>query len=259
MQASIIKKDLKNITSNKNIMLTLFILPLVLTIFLPGIFVIGIHLAPTDTNDFQEILNLLPSSQQYDNLTLTMTDIVLNNIMPIFFIIIPIMVSSVMAASSFVGEKEKRTLETLLYGPLSLKELFTAKVFASFILSMSISLIAFFAMVTVIEAETILLLNTILMPSLNWLVIIILVSPAVSMLAITLIVSGSAKAQTMEESQQRAVFLILPLILLVLGQFMGVILVNVWLLLVLGLFFAALAYFFMKMTMRKFTYDILLK
>lgn len=39
-------------------------------------------------------------------------------------LMIPVMASSVMAASSFVGEKEKHTLETLLYSPLSLKQLF---------------------------------------------------------------------------------------------------------------------------------------
>ena len=37
------------------------------------------------------------------------------------------MTASIMAASSFVGEKEKRTLETLLYSPLTVGQIFRAR------------------------------------------------------------------------------------------------------------------------------------
>ena len=66
-----------------------------------------------------------------------------------------------------------------------------------------------------------------LVPSVSWLVVMLLLSPAISLIAVTLIVRGSAKAQSVEESQQAAVFLIIPLILLIAGQFTGVLLMNV--------------------------------
>ena len=69
--------------------------------------------------------------------------------MPLYFLIIPIMAATVMSATSFVGEKEKQTLETLLYCPLSLKQIFRAKVLASFLLSMLVSGISFVAMVEI--------------------------------------------------------------------------------------------------------------
>ena len=50
-------------------------------------------------------------------------------------------------------EKEKRTLETLLYCPLSLRKIFQAKVLASFLLSMTVSLFSFAAMLLVMETE----------------------------------------------------------------------------------------------------------
>lgn len=65
--------------------------------------------------------------------------------------IIPIMASSVMAASSFVGEKEKHTLETLLYSPLSLGRLFQSKILAGFSVGMMISYSSFAAMLLVME------------------------------------------------------------------------------------------------------------
>ena len=104
-----------------------------------------------------------------------------------------------------------------------------------------------------------LLLGTLLVPGVNWLVILILVSPAISLIAVTLIVRGSAKARTVEESQQSAVFLILPIILLVVGQTTGLMLVTGWILLGLGVICALIAALMLKMCMGRFTYEMLLK
>jgi len=259
MQIAIIKRDLGSIVSNKRFFPVLLIVPLVLTVILPSIFILLIHFFPEGMDDFKNLLDMLPLSGQSDTISRTLIGLIINNIMPVFFMFVPIMAASVMAASSFVGEKEKRTLETLLYCPLSLKQIFQSKVWASFILSMLVSFASFLAMLVVVEIEILLTTGSMLLPDISWLVIMLVVSPAVSLLAITLIVSGSAKAQTMEESQQRAVFLILPLLLLIVGQFTGVILINAWILLGVGAVFAALAVILMKSSMRKFTYEILLR
>ena len=91
------------------------------------------------------------------------------------------------------------------------------------------------------------------------LVVLLLVSPAISLIAVTLIVRGSAKAQSVEESQQVAVFLLLPLLLLIVGQFTGVLLMNVWILLGLGVVCAVLAWILLQKSMGRFTYEKLLQ
>ena len=88
------KKDMRSVTSNKQVFVVLLIVPIVLTVALPSIFVFVISFAPDAASDFQKLLDMLPAPNGE--------------------------ASSVMAASSFVGEKEKHTLETLLYSPLSL-------------------------------------------------------------------------------------------------------------------------------------------
>lgn len=89
--------------------------------------------------------------------------------------------------------------------------------------------------------------------------ILLLVAPAVSLIAVTLIVRGSARAQSVEESQQGAVFLILPLVLLVAGQFTGLLLISAWLLLGLGLVCALVAWLLLKRALGRFRYEALLK
>ena len=254
---AIIKKDFRSVTANRRLFASLLIVPLVLTIVLPSVFVFLIHMTPDDP-DIQSLLNLLPQASRSSSLELTVTGLIINQILPVFFLIIPIMTASIMAASAFVGEKEKHTLETLLYCPLSVKQIFRAKVMASFLLSMMVSLISFCAMVLVLELETFLLMGRLLRPDVNWLVILLLVSPAISLIAVTLIVRGSAKAQSVEESQQSAVFLIIPVVLLMAGQFTGAMLLNAWILLGLGALCALLAWILLKKSMTRFTYEMLL-
>lgn len=259
MQTAIMKKDLRGLVFNKRLFPVLMIVPLVLIVVIPTIFILSTHFVPDDMSDFEQILKLLPVEKQFDDMQRVIMGLMLNYIMPLFFMIIPVMAATVMATSSFVGEKEKRTLETLLYCPLSLKEIFKTKIFSSFILSMFVSVSSFLVMIIVVEIEILVITGSLLLPSINWLITMLLVSPAISLVAITLIVNGSAKSQSMEEAQQKSTFLIIPVILLVVGQFSGVILINGWLLLGLGVIFAIVAIFLMKGCMRKFNYEMLLK
>lgn len=158
-----------------------------------------------------------------------------------------------------MGEKEKNTLETLLYSPLSLKQLFQSKILAGFSVGMMVSFLSFAAMMLVLETEMFFLTGTVIMPDFVWLIVMLLIAPAISLVAIGITVRGSAKAQTMEEAQQSAVFLVFPMLSLIIGQFAGVIMVNEVLLLVAGVVLALLAAFVMKSAEGKFTYEKLLK
>jgi ABC-type Na+ efflux pump permease subunit len=255
---SLIRKDIRGITANKQLLIGMISVPIALTVVMPSIFIILLHFAP-DFSDFDAMIRLLPVDVQPDNMKGTVISLLINNIMPVFFIIIPIMASSIMAASSFVGEKEKRTLETLLYCPLSLKQIFKAKILSSFIMSELVSFMSFIIMTLVTQIEIFLTTGSLMLPNISWLVVLLLVSPAVSLISITLIVRGSAKAQTMEESQQRSALLVLPVIFLVAGQFVGIILINIWILLGLGAFLAAIAWILINGSFKKINYESMLR
>lgn len=239
--------------------MVMLMVPLALAIVLPSIMVFVTVLVPESASDFQKLLNLLPASAVEHDQKQMILRLMLNKIMPAFFLMIPIMASSVMAASSFVGEKEKHTLETLLYSPLSLKQLFQSKILAGFSVGMMVSYISFAAMMLVLETEMLFLTGNVMIPDISWLIIMLFIAPAISLVAIAVTVRGSAKAQTIEEAQQRAVFLIFPILALVIGQFTGVILVNSGLLLGLGIVLAVLDVLLMRGAAGKFTYERLLK
>ena len=259
MQLALMKKDIRGVTSNKQVFSVMLIVPLALTIVLPSIFVFVLTLVPDAASDLEKLLDMLPLQQSSGSVEQSILWLLLNKIMPVFFLMIPVMSSSVMAASSFVGEKEKRTLETLLYSPLTLKQIFQSKILAGFSISMIASFISFAAMVVVMEAEALLLTGSAIPPDPSWLIVMLLIGPAISLVAISITVRGSAKAQTIEEAQQRAVFLVFSIIALIIGQFTGVIMVSACILLALSLVLALLAAILMKGSVRKFTYHSLFK
>lgn len=149
---AIIKKDFRGVANNRRLFSALLIVPLVLTVIFPSIFVITIYFVPDDPA-VTKLMSLLPEAVQMESMELTLSSMILNYILPVFFLMIPITTASIMAASAFVGEKERHTLETLLYCPLTLKQIFQAKVWASFLLSMLVSVISFVAMFLVIETQ----------------------------------------------------------------------------------------------------------
>ncbi len=72
-------------------------------------------------------------------------------------------------------------------------------------------------------------------------------------------VRSSAKAQTIEEAQQRAVFLVFPILALLIGQFTGILLISAGLLWGVGAVLAALDVLLMRGAAGSFTYEKLLR
>ncbi|OCN05383.1 ABC transporter permease [Erysipelotrichaceae bacterium MTC7] len=256
---AIIAKDIRSIVGEKRYFTMLLFLPFFLGILFPSIFVLLIKVAPTDMHDLDGLMQLLPKDLAGDSVLDALLSLILNQTIPIFFMLIPIMCASVMAASSFVGEKEKRTLETLLYSPLSLRDIFKAKVLASTIISLLITYATFILMVLILNVEFQLLDGTFFIPGLSWLWVMVLLVPACTLLAITFIVKGSAKSKSMEEAQQKAAFLVMPILLAFISQFMGFVIISPFMILIAGVILFIIGYLMLQKTTNAFTYETLIK
>ena len=131
---AIVYKDLKVALQNKGVVLPIIILPLILFVIIPWVMVYASSIADvtgSSASNMDEILVRMPagllselSSYTQDQKLIVFT---LVYMLAPMFLIMPFMVSSVLAADSFAGEKERKTLEALLYTPTTDRELFTAK------------------------------------------------------------------------------------------------------------------------------------
>ena len=135
------------------------------------------------------------------------------------------MVSAVLAADAFAGEKERKTLETLLHLPLAERDLFIAKLLTAFIPAVLISWIGFVCFAIVSNAVAWPVMHRVFVPTRLWVVMILWVAPAVAALGLGIMVRVSVRARTSQEANQLGGAVILPLIFLVVGQATGLLLV----------------------------------
>jgi ABC-type Na+ efflux pump permease subunit len=138
------------------------------------------------------------------------------------FLIIPIMVSSIIASDSFAGEKERKTIEALLATSLSDGEMLLGKILVSFAPAVLVTTVAFIIYSAVVDYMTFGLFGgRLLLPNMIWLSLIFGLAPAVAFADIGLTVVISARVKGVREAQQISALLLVPLFAAVLGQASG--------------------------------------
>jgi ABC-type Na+ efflux pump permease subunit len=228
-EKTLIIKDIKETTSSKQIVLPMVIVPLMMSVLLPTIMIIVSYFAAGSEDvlkDMEPLLKNLPIDyKQYTSGQLVIYTAV-NYMFPSFFLIIPIMASGILGASSFVGEKEHKTMETLLYTPISMEQLLRAKIVGVFIPAYIVTLLSFVAFGIVINVGGIIHFAQLIFPNLKWLIIILWLAPSVTLFSLTFTVLVSAKSSTFQDAQQVSGLLVIPVVLLLVGQMTGLFLLN---------------------------------
>ena len=225
---AVIRKDLTAIRRSKAVVIPMLVVPLLLLVVLP--LAIGLAARSQDNPDVSFYLSRLPERVVSPILSLPADEqlvvLVSGYLLAPLFLIVPLMVAAVLAADAFAGEKERRTLETLLHLPIPDRQLFYAKVLGAFVPAVAVSWVGFvlFALVTNTVAWPV--THRIFVPTKLWAVVIFWVGPAVAALGMGVMVRVSARARTAQEANQLGGAVILPLIFLAVGQSTGLLLVT---------------------------------
>ncbi len=233
---AIARKDMKAITSNTQVWLPMLIVPLLLGLIIPtGLVLMLAHFgldATGDAADFLKLLERMPAGTILDTINALPTInhrvayLLTNFMMAPFFLMIPLMAASSVAADSFAGEKERGTLESLLFAPIDMTSFFTGKVMAAFLPAVGLSLGTFLVATVTINLAGWKLFGEIFFPSLNWAPLILLVVPAVSLAAVFINVFISARAATFQAAYQTGSMMVLPALLLLVGQASGMLMLS---------------------------------
>jgi ABC-type Na+ efflux pump permease subunit len=151
------------------------------------------------------------------------------------FLILPVMVSSVLAADSFAGEKERKTIEALLYTPLTDRDLFTAKLLGPWLAAVLMGLFSFVLYAVMVDLSGWVAMKEILLPNWMWVLLAVWVSPAVAGLGLVTMVFVSARAQGFQDAYQTGGLVVLPILVLLAAQMTGVMYFTVGVVFLLGL------------------------
>jgi len=152
------------------------------------------------------------------------------------FMFIPIILPSTIVPYAIVGEKTQRSLEPLLATPVSTLDLLLAKALSAIIPAMLATWLSFF--IYMIATWALLSNRAVLAMIFHplWLFAIFVVGPLLALLTADIALMVSSRSTEPRAAQQVAGLVVLPLVLLLLGQMSGMLLVTPVLVFLFGLF-----------------------
>lgn len=227
----VFRKDWREIRRNWQILLPIVAVPILISVVLPTIIIVTPSLSSISgppLEDSTSMMRNLPSQVREElvgmNAWQALVYVMSLYFFAPFFLIIPLMASSVIASDSFAGEKERKTIEALLATPLSDSELLLGKMLVSFVLSMIVTWVSFTVYSIIIDLfSSPLFGGRLLLPNLVWTLLIFGVAPTIALAGIGLTVMISARVKGFREAQQISAILLIPILMLVLGQVSGAI------------------------------------
>lgn len=239
-------KDLKEVMQNRGAWVPGVLVPVLFLVMLP----LGIILIPTRISGFNQ---WLASPQGFDQIQQhfapflgsvieglnphqALIVIITGYMLAPFLLIMPLMLSTIIGAESFVGEKERKTLEALIYTPASDTELFMGKVMACVVPAVLLTWFSFIVYAVVVNAASYAIIGHVWFPPTTWWPLMLWLTPAVATLGMAFTVLISIKTNTFMEAYQMSGSLVILVIGLVLGQISGVLFLSFGVILLIGLF-----------------------
>lgn len=257
----IITKDLRVVTQSKSVMIPMIVVPLILVVLLPVGMAIGLNYfgdfmaADGDMDEAFTMATqvLAPMYPDYSGFQIVALFMLRSMFAPLF-LILPIMAASVVAADAFAGEKERKTLEALLYTPTSDHDLFMAKAIGALIPGLAIAWGSALLNWIFVNIAAWPIFGHPILPDVTWLILAFWVAPAAAAVGLGATVIASARAKTFQDASQISGMVVFPIVLLMLGQTFGLYLFGPWITFAVGIGFyavAAVLFFFGVRSLRR--------
>jgi ABC-2 type transport system permease protein len=151
------------------------------------------------------------------------------------YLIIPMMVSAVIAADSLAGERERKTIEALVYTPTTDFELYVAKLLAAWLPALAVGLFGFVLYSVAANVAAWPTMGRIFLPNLMWVLMAFWVGPAAAGLGLGAMVLVSSRVASFQEANQLGGMVVLPVIVLLVAQGAGVMYLSAEMAVLLGL------------------------
>ena len=255
------KKDWKEIFSSKLTLASLilpFILPILMSVSLIALFAfLGPELGELTPKELEHLRAILPGASGMDEEQLSMY-LIGALIAPLLFLLAPLMSSSAVAADSFAGERERKTIEPLLVAPVSEAELFVGKVLVSFLPTTALLYASFGICCVLVNAMTIDAFGYIWFPPPTAALTVCLIAPLYAFLGLCLVILASMKASTVRDASNYAGVLVLPLLIILLAQLTGVLVMGTLHVVVAAVLLALVDALVLKLAYRAFNREALI-
>jgi ABC-2 type transport system permease protein len=242
---AIVRKDLKVVFQNKGVSIPLIVAPVFMLVALPGLAALVPLLGDLANADvaWLDMIQRLPGVQAalagYDAAQKFVV-VLLVYIMAPLYLTLPLITAVSIACDSFAGEKERKTLEALLYTPTTDWELLLGKLLSAWLPAVGMAWGGFLLYAVVANLAAWPVMGGLFFPTAMWVILAVWVAPAVAGLGLTITVLISSRARTFQEAYNLGGLVVLLMLMLLGGQVTGVVSFSAWLVALLGLLFWAI-------------------
>lgn len=219
----IMKKDWKTILRNKEIVVAMLVLPIMFIVIFPIIMVYSALYSPNEFissfGNKEELMSSLNIPSHYNDYLVAVAISAKIFILP-YFLFAPSMISIIISADSFAGEKERKTMESLALLPISKAELIIGKALAAFIPAILLSFLFF----VILGVEINLLVlehldgNILIFTDLTWLLTVFMFIPVFITLNVLITIMTSSRAKSFKSAQSISGLLTTPLLFILFVQ-----------------------------------------
>jgi len=223
------KKELKESFKSKEVIWVITILPLTFAIIMPLTIPLLEMITTEESMNTEDFDNFPPLVPYWDELNDKNKFLVFYTM--IFFetfLLLPMILPLVIAADSIAGERERKTIESLIASPLSIWEILAGKLTTTMIPSIIITYVSGCIFMIISDLALYSNLNRLLFPNTMASILLFVFSPFLSLITTQSMIIVSTKASGMREAQQLGSLIIIPLYSFIIGETALFILVNPW-------------------------------
>jgi ABC-type Na+ efflux pump permease subunit len=243
---AIAEKDLAEVLNNRIAVSGAIVLSIVFAILFP-LLITQLPILTRGSSDqisVEELIGIIPAELQATLVTLSPEQLpivlILGYLIAPLFLVLPLMLSCIIAAEAFVGEKERKTLEALLYTPATDGELFLGKALAALIPGIIYTWLNFAIFAVVTNSAGFPVMGRVWFPTASWWGLMIFVVPAVALLGVSATVIISTRVKTFMEAYQASGILVILIIMLMVAQSTGLLFLSPFVAVLVGLAFFAI-------------------
>jgi len=238
---ALLHKEWLEFKQQRALLLSIIFVPLVLTLIpLGALYAIGHTPSKGNTDDFSgQVVRANPALAGMSQAELGQA--ILGQAFSSMFLLLPMLLPSIIASYSIVGEKANHTLEPLLATPIKTWELLTGKILAALLPTLLLTWIAgaIFAAGVGAAALSARVFAAIVSP--GWLTVFLACTPLLALIAIAAMVAISARVNDPRTAQQFSAWVVVPFLAVFFSQLTGVLVLRPLTALVAAILLAVIA------------------
>ena len=214
------RKDLDEVMRNRYIVSSMVTMPLLFSIAIPLIYLLTLP-ARVTAADVASIVHGLPGLALMAPRQAMISFLVQSNLP--FYLLMPGIMPTLIAAYSIAGEKKNGTLEPLLASPVSTGDILLGKTLAAVVPSVLITWLSFGIYAALVNGFTAGEFGYFLLPNAIWAIALLATGPLIAVLSVYVSVLVSSRLSDVRAAQQVSAVLVVPIMGVFVLQLFGMV------------------------------------